>query len=252
MQSFNLWNKNTDVTVDYYEPYKKASDVAVIIFPGGAYHHLAAHEGEGYAHMLNTFGISAFVVNYRVSPNLFPLPLLDARRAVRFVRKNASDFKIDKNKVLVMGSSAGGHLAALLSTYLKDIGEPADELLIESFLPNGQILCYPVISSSNPLISAGSYLNLLGEAHFSEKEEFSPELLVSDTTPPAFIWHTSTDLGVPAGNSLVYAQSLISKNISCELHLFPEGDHGLSVASQFPHVAQWTQLLNNWIKRFYI
>jgi acetyl esterase/lipase len=149
MQTYNLWDEKEqeDVIVEYYEPLKKSSDAAVIIFPGGGYTWLADHEGKGYAQLLNVFGISAFVVRYRVYPNFFPAPLLDARRAIRFVRFHADKFAINKNKILVMGSSAGGHLAALVSTYLEEIGEPNDVLRQENFLPNGQILCYPLISS---------------------------------------------------------------------------------------------------------
>ena len=253
MESFKLWEKEIDneVTIDYYKPLQKSNDVAVVIFPGGGYKLLANHEGEGYAHLLNTFGIASFVVNYRVAPNHFPYPLLDARRAVRFVRANAEKFGINKNKVLVMGSSAGGHLTALLSTYLEDIGEERDELYKEEFLPNGQILCYPVISSDESISHQGSYENLLSGL-YKYKEKYSPELLVNSTTPPVFIWHTAEDCVVPCMNSYRYASALWKQNIPCELHVFPEGQHGLGVAPQNPHVAQWMILLNNWLKDFFI
>lgn len=250
MDIFKLWDDSldVDVTIEYYKPIKTASDKAVVVFPGGGYNHLARHEGEGYAHLLNTFGITAFVVNYRVAPNHFPVQLLDARRAMRFVRSKASEFRIDKNKIFAMGSSAGGHLVALLSTYCKDIGEPNDALLKEEFLPNGQILCYSVISSDEKIFHAGSYRNLLGEL-YGKKEEYSPDLLVNENTPTAFIWHTSNDCVVPCVNSYRYAESLWKKGIECELHVFPDGPHGLGVAPQNPHVSQWWQLLKNWITR---
>ena len=129
MQKYDLWQDNkTEVTMDYYPPLRKSTNAAVVILPGGGYSHLADHEGLGYAQMLNVFGITAFVVKYRVFPNLFPMPLSDARRAMRFVCSKAEQFDLDKDKILIMGSSAGGHLAALLCTYQKDIGEPKDAL----------------------------------------------------------------------------------------------------------------------------
>ena len=132
--------------ITYYPAENKKGDGAVIIFPGGGYAKRAPHEGKGYADYLTAQGISCFVLEYRVSPNRFPLPLLDARRAVRYVRANAEKYGIDPNKIAVMGSSAGGHLAAFVSTYLKPIdGEGADDLDTVDFRPNAQILCYPVI-----------------------------------------------------------------------------------------------------------
>ena len=254
MESFKLWEKeeNSEVRIEYYRPLQKANDVAVVIFPGGGYVNLADHEGEGYARLLNTFGITAFVVYYRVSPNRFPLPLMDARRAVRFVRANAEKFGVDKNKVLAMGSSAGGHLTALLSTYTGDIGEEKDELYKESFLPNGQILCYPVICSSDDIRHKGSYLNLLGEEQIDMKEQVSPDLLVNETTPKAFIWHTSTDYGVLCANSCRYMEKLMSYKIPCEMHVYPEGGHGLGVAPGYPYISQWVTMLGNWIRKFYV
>ena len=252
MEQFKLWGENSqnNVIIEYYPPMQKSTDVAVVVFPGGGYTGLAKHEGEGYARLLNTFGITAFVVYYRVNPNCFPLPLMDARRAMRFVRANAEKFGINKEKVLAMGSSAGGHLTALLSTYLDDIGEKNDELLNEKFLPNGQILCYPVVSSDEAISHRGSFEHLLAE-RYSEKEKFSPDLLVNSTTPPAFIWHTADDPLVPCVNSYRYATALWKEKISCELHVFPKGRHGLGVAPDSPHVAQWTDLLKNWLRESY-
>ena len=253
MEKFKLWGEDAqnDVEIEFYRPLQKATDVAVVVFPGGGYTHLAEHEGEGYARFLNTLGITAFVCNYRVSPNRFPLPLMDARRAMRFVRANAEKFGINKNKVLAMGSSAGGHLTALLSTYTAEIGEANDELLSEEFLPNGQILCYPVISSDENIFHRGSFENLLGE-RYAEKEKFRPELLVNSTTPPAFIWHTAEDTLVPCQNSCRYATALWQNKIRCELHIFPTENHGKGLAPSFPHVAQWTDLLKVWLRDFYI
>lgn len=251
MKCFSLWgeNSNNGVTLEYYPPIQKSTDVAVVIFPGGAYQARANHEGEGYARLLNTFGITAFVVNYRVFPNHFPAPLLDARRAMRFVRFKAEEFGIDKNKVLAMGSSAGGHLTALLSTYCEDLAEEKDDLIQEEYLPNGQILCYPVISSEESISHKRSFENLLGDL-YEKRAEYSPDLLVNQTTPPAFIWHTAEDDCVPCINSYRYAEALTKQKILVELHIFPQGGHGLGLAPNFPYVAQWTTLLRNWIKKY--
>jgi acetyl esterase/lipase len=233
--------------ITYYKPLRKATDAAVIIFPGGGYVSRAAHEGEGYAHVLNSYGISAFVVSYRVAPIHFPYPLLDARRAVRFVRANAQKFGIDATKVAVMGSSAGGHLAALLSTYKHAIdGEGIDEIDAAEYIPNAQILCYPVVSSDESISHKGSYQNLLGE-RYNEREKFSPELIADGESPQAFIWHTADDGTVNVENSYRYAAALRRSGVPCELHVFPNGPHGLGTATERPHVAQWTGLLKNWL-----
>ena len=251
MTEYRLWkDAKNEVILRQYEPFRKTTDVAVVVFPGGAYSELAAHEGEGYAQLLNTFGITAFVVAYRVFPNRFPAQLLDARRAVRFVRAGAEAFGINKNKVLVMGSSAGGHLAALVSTYTGDIGEDEkDPLSREPYLPNAQILCYPVIASDEEISHKGSYQNLLGDL-YAERDKYSPELLVTSSTPPAFIWHTAADAGVPCENSYRYAAALARAKVPCELHVFPEGRHGLGLSPDVPHVAQWTRLLWAWLRSF--
>ncbi len=245
-KTFKLW-ENSDIEIVYYRALRRATNAAVVILPGGGYTGRAAHEGEGYARLFDTFGMDAFVVNYRVSPNRFPLPLLDARRAIRFVRSKAEELDIAKDKILIMGSSAGGHLAALTSTYLAPIdGEGVDMIDNEDFLPNAQILCYPVISCDESVSHAGSYKNLLGE-RYDEREKFSPDLLASEKTPTAFIWHTANDAAVNVINSYRYATALRMNNIPHEVHVFPDGPHGLGLAYSNPHVAEWTQLLRRWL-----
>lgn len=232
-------------------PKEKKSDAAVVIFPGGAYVFRADHEGAGCANFLSDNGITAFVVDYRVKPHFFPLPLLDARRAVRFVRANAEKYGIDKNKIAVMGSSAGGHLAAMASTYTEAIDfEDIDEIDNEGFLPNAQILCYPVIChpTVDGIAHEGSYKNLLGENYPALAKSLDPALNVTESTPPAFIWHTANDTAVNVINSYTYAANLRKNGVSCEMHVFPYGDHGLGLAENDPHVSQWSELLVNWFK----
>lgn len=253
MTIYPLWNgtapgAQTEIpAITHHAPKNQRSDAAIVIYSGGGYSHRAPHEGHGYAKFLADLGIHAFVVTYRVAPAVFPDELLDARRGIRFVRANAERFGIDKNKIAVMGSSAGGHLAALASTYLDPIeGEGVDEIDREDFKPNLQILCYAVLSSDEAIYHGGSYMNLLGD-RFPERQKFDPELLVADTTPPAFIWHTATDPGVNVINSYRYAAALRKYNIPCEMHIFPIGPHGMGLAPQNPHVAQWAGLLKNFL-----
>jgi acetyl esterase/lipase len=139
-------------------------------------------------------------------------------------------------------------LTALLSTYTAKIdGEGIDEVDGESFLPNGQILCYPVISSDERISHQGSYRNLLGE-NYGERASFSPELLVNSTTPPAFIWHTADDGTVNVINSYRYAEALRNYSIPCELHIFPNGTHGLGLAEQNTYVTRWKDWLLTWLR----
>ncbi len=260
MQKYLLWQEAPGMceetpTITEYIPESKKSNAAVVIFAGGGYHMRAAHEGEAYAHFFQERGICAFVCDYRVAPHRFPLPLLDARRAVRWVRYNAEKYGIDKNKIAVMGSSAGGHLAALTSTYFQPIEfEGVDEIDEEAFIPNAQILCYPVIKLSVDctLSHSGSCINLLGVEQIDLSHGLTPQYLVSEKTPPCFMWHTLTDGAVPVANSLDYASALREKNILCELHVFPEGYHGLGLAvgedKVKKHVSAWSDMLLKWLE----
>jgi len=246
-----LWgNGEHDTEITFYKATEKITDAAVIILPGGGYSGRAQHEGEGYAEFFQAEGINSFVVDYRVSPNRFPLPLLDARRAVRWVRENAEQFGVNPGKLAVMGSSAGGHLAAMLSTYKGKIdGEDIDRTDSVDFLPNAQILCYPVIvNPSTGYAHEGSYINLLGEGNMDYMKNVDPALNADNTTPQAFIWHTADDSVVNVINSYEYAKALRNAGVDVEMHIFPHGSHGLGLAKDFPHVAQWSSLLINWFR----
>lgn len=235
--------------IEYYKAQNKKADGAVVIFPGGGYVRRAEYEGKNYAEYLNSIGVDAFVVEYRVAPHKFPLQLLDARRGVRIVRYNASKYGINPDKLAVMGSSAGGHLAALISTYRGEIEfENQDEIDKMDYLPNFQILAYPVIAISDiELAHKGSLQNLVGD-HFELAPILDPSVMANEKTPKAFVWHTSKDEGVNVCNSLKYGKKLRELNIPFEMHIFPDGPHGLGLAENNPHVAQWTELLKNWLK----
>lgn len=264
MQSFELWQGDVPgkthcevPRIHYYAASEKRGRGAIIILPGGGYGYRAPYEGEGYAEFLNEFGLDTFVVDYRTvtpssAPGIFPDPLLDARRAVRFVRANAEKFGIDPDHVAIMGSSAGSHLAAALSTYhLKLDGEGADELDEIDYLPNAQILCYPVTSIAS---HRGSYINLLGEGAEAIADEYDPISLADGRTPPAFIWHTAEDGVVNVIGTLNYAARLKSLDVPVEMHIFPFGPHGLGTGllpgKENLHVSVWTELLRRWLELF--
>lgn len=263
-ETSNLWKTIPGMceeipTITAYIPDNKTSDGAVVILPGGGYRKRAPHEGKRYAEFLTDNGITAFVVEYRVAPHRFPLPLLDARRGIKFARFFADKYGIDKSKIAIMGSSAGGHLAALTSTYFKDIetDTPTDEIDGEDFIPNAQILCYPVIKLLEEGVAhIGSGQQLLGEMRDTLAKDFEPHTLATAKTPPAFIWHTHADSGVNVINSLEYAKSLKNNDVDTELHVFPHGGHGLGLTDHIKetdpkilkHVAQWSELLITWLK----
>ena len=260
MQSFKLWNNTPyymegeeDPLIHYYPAEQKTHDGAVIIFPGGGYVHRAEHEGRGYAEFLNENGMDAFVVDYRVAPYTYPAPLLDARRAVRFVRAKATEFGIDPNRIGVMGSSAGGNLIALLCTHTAPIdGEMTDEIDALDGMPNAQIHCYSYISFAEDGLRVDWCTERLFPGTVAENaEKFSPELHIPDNAPPAFLFHTVEDRTVNVIHSLRYAENLRKKNVLCEVHIFPEGDHGMGLGIRpdrgNPHAAQWPGLLWNWL-----
>ena len=235
-------------TLEVYTPIRKNSNAAVVIFPGGGYRGRSSHEGPGYAEFFNAYGVTAFVCQYRVHPHPFPLPLLDARRAIRYVRAHSEELGIDKDNIYIMGSSAGGHLAALTATYHAPIEfEDMDEIDKEDYRPNAQILCYPVISLLEDYTHRGSGEKLLGDRLQELGDALSPHLIADETTPKAFIWHTFDDGGVNVINTLEYAKRLKTVGVSAEVHIYPHGRHGLGISNEAPYVRKWTQNLVEWM-----
>lgn len=241
-----------------YLPEGKHSRLGIVIFPGGGYWGKAEHEGRGYAEFLNRHGYAAFVVMYTTKQqgeNYFPEQLFDARAAVRFVRANAEEYGLDRHKICVMGSSAGGHLAALVSTCMETFAqEEREPFSSEDFLPDGQILCYPVIELYGKNAHVDSAKNLLGGAYCEETcKRYSPDLCARKGTPPAFVWHTFTDSCVPVENSLEYVLSLKKAGTEAELHIYPCGEHGLGLATgsdaDSRYVSAWSDALLKWLKR---
>ncbi|WP_127585044.1 alpha/beta hydrolase [Paenibacillus koleovorans] len=223
----------------------------VVVCPGGGYFLRAGHEGEPIARWLNSIGLSAVVLRYRVQPYRYPSALRDAQRAIRYVRNEAEAWGIDPEKIGILGFSAGGHLAANASVD-NDQGQPeaADPIERHSSRPDFQVLCYPVISFGDAFGHKGSMYNLLGEEPDPELAEFlSLERRVTPETPPAFLWHTADDAGVLADNSYAMAMALRANQVAHELHVFENGKHGLALSEELPDVAEWTKLCERWLAR---
>jgi acetyl esterase/lipase len=247
-----------NIEVPQYQVYlpeqSKATGAAVLIFPGGGYAFLAAdHEGADYAKWLNQRGIAGIVVKYRVSGNpafgyQFPVPFLDARRAIRTVRTHATEWKVDPAKIGVMGSSAGGHLACLCATRFEDsfVEEGKDEIDRQSCRPDFAILIYPVISMERSTGHSGSRTNLLGSDSTAENEQnYSTQKAVSSKTPTCFLLSTADDM-VDCRNSLEFAMACKANQVPVSLHLFESGGHGYGLNGK-GNVASWPVLLEQWL-----
>jgi acetyl esterase/lipase len=233
-----------------YLPVGRAHRSAVIVCPGGGYTRRAEHEGAPVARWLNSLGIVAFVLDYRVAPYRHPVPLLDVQRAVRSVRQQADSWQIDAQRVGVLGFSAGGHLAASLGTH-HDAGIPHadDPIERQSCRPDIMVLCYPVITFG-PHRHVGSMSSLLGNNPPPELLHLlSNETQVTRDTPATFIWHTANDASVPVQNSLLFAQALSDHGVPFELHVYPHGAHGAGLAEQDPQLRSWTTLCAGWLAR---
>lgn len=212
----------------------KANGTAVVICPGGGYGGLAGHEGKDYALWLNEAGVHAFVLKYRLGSHGYrhPIMLGDAARAVRIVRSRSAEWKVNAQRVGIMGSSAGGHLASTLLTHF-DGGLPdsADLTEKQSSRPDFGILCYAVITMSTHT-HQGSRNNLLGpNAPQHLVDLLSNELQVTSKTPPVFLWHTVEDTAVPVENSLNFAAALRAKSVPFDLHIYEKGRHGIGLAN---------------------
>lgn len=249
METISLYGDACDVKMEYYPAKVKTTEATFIVFPGGGYSGLAGHEGKDYAVFLNELGMDAFVLYYRVTPNYFPKPLMDARRAMRYVRANAARYGIDPERIAVIGSSAGGHLAALVSNYRADIPEEMEDALLSfSPLPNATVLCYPVIALSDLAVThVGSCINLLGAGGLAKAKTVDPRYLIDEKTPPAFLWHTSDDGVVNVINSLRYGEAMRKNGVPFEMHVFPHGNHGLGYTNAPENIKVWVPLLRTWL-----
>lgn len=220
-------------------PAVQPNGAAVLICPGGGYVHLAMdHEGRQVAEWFNSFGVTAFVLKYRLAPRYrHPAMIEDARRAMRIIRSRAKEFGIDPTRIGVMGFSAGGHLASTLSNHFGE-GER----------PDFAILCYPVISFTTRYTHSGSMRALLGDPPDPALVwELSNELRVTSQTPPTFLFHTNADTGVPPENSILYYLALRRAGVPAELHIYQEGRHGVGLAPKDPVLSTWPARLKDWL-----
>jgi acetyl esterase/lipase len=229
--------KDIPTLTPYFAPPGKSTGAAFIICPGGGYAALAPHEGFQYAIWLNEQGVTGFVLKYRLGSSGYKHPAMmqDVQRAIRYVRANAGIWRLDPNRIGVMGSSAGGHLAATALTHFNagDSGA-ADAIDRVSSQPNLGILCYPVITMG-PDTHSGSKRYLLGDNPDPGLVELlSNEKQVTKDTPPVFIFHTFEDVTVKVENSMNFAAALRSHGVPFELHIYPKGAHGMGLGS-----AQW-------------
>ncbi len=243
--------------IKVYLPSKKnATGQAMVICPGGGYGILAYDwEGTDIAKWLSSKGIAGIVLKYRLpnsKSNIVPhlTPLMDAQRAIRLVRANAARWNIKRDKVGIMGFSAGGHLASTAGTHF-DNGNPNSKDSIDklSSRPDFLVLMYPVISLSPPFTHSGSRKNLLGEYPDEKLQKFySNDQQVTKETPPTFIVHATDDTAVPVENSLLFYQALKTNKVPAEMHIYPYGGHGFGLAVGKGYLETWPDRCIDWLR----
>lgn len=249
----------TYVLNNYEEIDSNRTRPMVIVVPGGGYHHVSDREAEPVAIQMNAMGYHACVLKYSVYPAKYPTALVQLAKAVTLVREHAQEWGVRSDRIIVAGFSAGGHLAASLGTLWNE--EFLEKLMgIDklNYKPDGMILSYPVITSGT-YAHHDSFRGLLQERYEELAEAMSLEKRVTNTTPPAFIWHTFEDGLVPVENSMLFAAALREQNIPFELHIYPRGAHGLSLSkeetksSKYPMKEQpecqnWITMAGIWIQ----
>ena len=235
----------------FLAPADKANGAAVVLCPGGGYGGLATdHEGFQVGRWLNSFGVAAFMVKYRVAPYRHPVPLQDAQRAIRIVRSRAKEWSVDPARIGILGFSAGGHLASTTGTHFDD-GSPdaKDPIDRVSCRPDFMILIYPVITLEPPYAHTGSRDNLLGRpADPALVENLCNEKQVTAKTPPTFLVHTSGDTGVPAENSILFYLALRKAKVPAEMHVYEKGQHGFGLAPGDPVLSTWPKHCEDWMR----
>lgn len=235
----------------------------ILICPGGGYERTSDREAEPLALEFMRRGYHAAVLRYSCGQGIhYPVALDQLGRSVALLRSRAGEWGIDPDQIVVLGCSAGGHLAASLGVFWKKDKALQERLGLgpEDIRPNGLMLCYPVITSG-PLAHEGSFRNLLGDRYEAMKEDLSLENQVSGDVPVTFLWHTLEDKSVPMENSLLFLSALRREGIPAEFHLFPQGIHGLSLASKLvdrvgggaiqEDCQIWTELAAVWMERYF-
>jgi acetyl esterase/lipase len=243
--------------LDAYLIKSSAPRPAVLILPGSGYRQCSPREAEALALRFNAASYHAFVLWYSCEPRRHPVPILDNERALSIIRENAENWDLDGKRLAVMGFSAGGHLALSAAIFRKEDFAFAPGINPDNTRPDALMLCYPVISAGE-YAHQGSFDKLLGEnPEPALRNLLSLEHHIDKNLPPVFLWHTYTDQSVPVENSFLLASALRRAGISLEMHIFPEGKHGLSLAipetsAEDPeninlHAAQWFGLCLNWL-----
>ena len=224
----------------YLPAADKATGTGIVVCPGGGYGHLAIdHEGEQIARWLNSFGVAAFVLKYRIAPRYHhPAPLQDAQKAILTVRERGEEWRVRPDRVGIIGFSAGGHLASTAGTHFESATRP-----------DFMILAYPVISFTTPYTHQGSRKNLIGENPDSKlAESLSNELQVTAQTPPTFLFHTTTDQTVPVENSVLFYMALRKAGVPAEMHIYANGPHGVGLGATDLALSSWPRHVEEWMQ----
>lgn len=231
---------------------------SILLCPGGGYRMVSQREDEPIALHFLPEGFNVFILTYSVAPHGFPSQLREVAAAMELIYENADAWNTDTGRIAIMGFSAGGHLAAHYSNSF-DCTE-VRQMFPESKGVRASILCYPVITALEAHCHKGSFQSLTGHLYPMSEEEirkFSCDMLVTERTPPTFLWHTAADEGVPVANSLLYAQALAAHKVPFGLHIYPVGGHGLSTVDdqtngELPSAVQsakvWLPELKQWLK----
>lgn len=236
----------------YMPPKERISGTAIVVCPGGGYGALAVdHEGHQIAKWLNSVGVTALVLKYRLGPRYHhPAPLQDAQRAIRYARSNAEQLGLSPQRIGIMGFSAGGHLASTAATHF-EAGRPDNPDATErvSCRPDFAILAYPVISFTEPFSHKGSARNLLGDKPSQESLDLlSNEKQVTKETPPIFLFHTGEDTGVPPENSVAFYLACRKAGVPVEMHIYRYGPHGIGLSPGDPVTFTWKDRLADWLR----
>lgn len=256
-----------DPTLTMYLPYnmkemgrEDQKRPCIVICPGGGYGFCSERESEVVAMQFLPEGLNVFVLTYSVAPHRYPAQIREVAAVMDLIVSHAEEWNCDTSKIAIMGFSAGGHLAA--SYCAKYDSLEVREVFPESLPVHASILCYPVITADMSFTHQGSILNLLGhEPSAEEVEKHSCEKHVTKQTPPTFLWHTAADNNVPVANSLVYAMELTKHQIPVELHIYPFGQHGLSlcdnqvcddVTEDIAYDRAWISCLKKWLRHYFL
>ncbi len=260
MEHLKLWENGTpyyDPSFGQEEPFLEffpceapGKHSCFIVCPGGGYEFLAEPEGNPIAHQLNIMGFSALVLNYRIAPYHSPAMIADVTRAVRYARYHADKLNISPEHIGIIGFSAGGHAAITALEHFDEGAVCGDEIDSMSARPDIGVLCYPVVSLGETT-HKGTCINFAGDRindpDFIKK--YSGECSVRADMPPVFVWHDIDDPTVPVRNSVDLAKALTEASIPYELHIFPSGKHGISLARHISGAGQWIRLLGVWLDR---